>query len=695
MAGAAVSVALLIFATYFLVLVVIPVGAVALLWFGYRTYQELPSVIERRSRNRAQALLDSIKANQLPPDESFSLTVWQGLIADGQFPSFGIAICMFGMADALYEAEGFNRIPEPIPRECSPIDLGRQLDQLSALAAKVANPDNATLMRDTCIKSLRHFCSQLPPLAFQSEEKLGESAEANELLATYTTPLRSILPATGEAVQALVLPFYNERVISSGLFKELRQQLDRNIHAMSNVPYTLEHFESPNLISPAKSTESPDRIINGYLRGTPLETLFDAPVPVEIPDELRLEGFWVLAPQGRGKTTLLSSLIKTDFDKVRHGQLSLILMDSKGDLIDHARQLKEFGPGGDLEGKLVLIEPTPDFALNPLDLGATEGHRLSLTTYLLDTLLDTKTTPKQGSVLRRALLGVQAIPDASFTTLIDFLQDWHPFEEHLHRLPPADRDYFLDGKFDEFKSTREELFWRIDGLMTEIPLVRSMLRAPRTRLDIGKEMDAGNVIIIDNSKAKLAGGVEFYSRFFIALVLAAAEQRAGREQEDKLPCHFYIDECQTAIANEPKMAEVIFTCRSQKIGMVLAHQVLEQIKSADVQAALRNCAIRMVNVDNDAPALAERMRVPKETLRALKRGQFALYMNDLTPQALTIDVPNKPVSGWDKMSEEELAAIRADMKARYGYTPPDKSPETTPPPAYLGDEIPALQPWKK
>lgn len=71
----------------------------------------------------------------------------------------------------------------------------------------------------------------------------------------------------------------------------------------------------------------------------------------------------------------------------------------------------------------------------------------------------------------------------------------------------------------------------------------------KTKLDIGKERDAGKIILIDNSKQKLGDeGAEFFGRFFIALVLAAAQQRAGRPQSEKLPCYFYIDECQNVTA---------------------------------------------------------------------------------------------------------------------------------------------------
>ncbi|MGN6147718.1 MAG: hypothetical protein ACTHPD_04185, partial [Rhizomicrobium sp.] len=327
--------------------------------------------------------------------------------------------------------------------------------------------------------------------------------------------------------------------------------------------------------------------IEQLIEGTGYETMFSPSieVPVSIPKELRFEGVWVIAPPGRGKTTLLSRLLANDLNEVRNKCASIILMDSKGDLIDHARRLKYFGKDGELEDRLVLIEPRPDLAINPLDLGSSQGQTLSLCEYILDALLDTETTPKQGAVFRRVLIAMQAIPDANFQTFLAFLKDWRPFEPHLSQLDPDDRDFFLNGSYDgkDYRGTREELHWRIDALMTKVPLLRKMFKATETRIDIAKEMDSGKVIIIDNSAAILGAGSEFFARFFVALVLAAGQQRAGRRAAEKLPCYFYMDECHTVVARDPSTASILQQCRSQKIGLVLAHQQMSQIKLDDVK----------------------------------------------------------------------------------------------------------------
>ena len=181
------------------------------------------------------------------------------------------------------------------------------------------------------------------------------------------------------------------------------------------------------------------------------------------------------------------------------------------------------------------------------------------------------------------------------------------------------------------------------------PILRSMFSATHTRLDIGKEMDAGRVIIINNSKAILGDeGAEFFGRFFVALIARAAQQRAGTPPSSKKPCYVYIDECQSVIAKDTRIPVLLDECRSlRKSRSILAHQRTAQL-TPPVLDAVANCAIRMANSDDEAKYLSAKLRMDAETLQSLPRGTFGTFVRDLTPKGIQLKVPKSDIDSCRK-----------------------------------------------
>ncbi len=283
------------------------------------------------------------------------------------------------------------------------------------------------------------------------------------------------------------------------------------------------------------------------LTGRPTRTVEElkrllTPPSFSIPDETRFSGHWIIAPPGRGKTTLLHAMVHDDLSK----DASIILMDSKGDLIEPIRQLQS------IKDRLLLIEPNPDaaFALNPLDVSNTNVMQaVGLIEYIMAGLLDAKFTALQSTLFRNVVPAIiESFPNPTLDTFKQVMAKGLP---RLEKLNPHARQFFENREngfhSKTYDSTRKEVVWRLDYLMTN-PVLRSMFSATHTKLDIGQEMDAGRVIVINNSKAILGDeGAEFFGRFFVALIARAAQQRAGRPQASKKPCYVYIDECQSGL----------------------------------------------------------------------------------------------------------------------------------------------------
>ncbi len=395
-----------------------------------------------------------------------------------------------------------------------------------------------------------------------------------------------------------------------------------------------------------------------------------APRTFSLPDEARFAGHWIIAPPGRGKTTLLHSMFLDDLER----DASIIVMDSKGDLINPIKELAA------VKDRVVLIEPDPDYplAVNPLDIPKTSiAHTVSLLEYIFTALLEAKPTQKQLAFFRNVLPAlVQGIPNCTLHTFYDMIaKGVEPYRQHLKELPPISRDFF-DRQFDtQYADTRKEMLWRMDLMMAN-PVVKQMFSAPKTKFDIGSLMDAGKIVVINNSKRLLADeGSEFFGRFFIALVLAAAQQRADRADGQKKPCYFYIDECQTVIRRDEKISTILDECRSQKIAMIMAHQRTAQITSANVLDALSNCAIRMANSDDEAKYLSAKLRMDADTLRSLPRGTFATFVRDHTPSGVPLKIAYTDIDSLPKMTAAEQHAIREGMRAQFSFAATAVTPE--------------------
>ena len=374
-----------------------------------------------------------------------------------------------------------------------------------------------------------------------------------------------------------------------------------------------------------------------------------------IPDETRFSGHWCIAPPGRGKTTLLHAMVIDDLAK----DAAIVLMDSKGDLIEPIKNLAM------IKDRLLLIGPNPDFAfaLNPLDVGKSNPmHAVTLIEYIMAGLLDAKFTALQSALFRNVIPAIiEAMPNPTLDTFKQVMVKGLP-SEALSKLNPHAQDFFTnrDTGFNSktYESTRKEVVWRLDYLLTN-PVLRSMFSAAQTKLDMATEMDAGRVIIINNSKSILGDeGAEFFGRFFIALILRAAQQRTGRPAALKKPCFVYIDECQSVISKDLKIPTLIDECRSQKIALILAHQRTAQLTPA-VLDAVANCAIRMANSDDEAKYLAPKLRMETDVLQSLPRGTFGTFVRDLTPQGIELKVSKVDLDALPKMSADEMRAINA------------------------------------
>ena len=665
---------LLVFSLFWLA---IPVGLVLCCFFAYCMYQNSDAVQERKARELTHQLYRDTKrlAPKIPDKVAFGTEVYS------RFPhvaSLSLDDALIAATLDLFDREDFDTGgPHPPPSVCNSIEGARYRDYLAAYGRRAAVPNLADIAIKTIAESLRDFIHGIPPMP-----KVEGPC--------FAIPFGDFTKGRhGELVTALAQPFYNDDAMEVGLFEDLRDQLNRNVHEVSGVPYDPLAPASDKLVWPL-DYEGEDLVFR-YLKDTPLLQIFDAStVPFAIADKPRFEHGWILAPQGTGKTQLIQFLVSSDLEKVARGEASVVVMDSQGDLIQEISSLKEFAPEGPLADKLVVIEPDIDYplALNIFDMGKDRldsyaardreqltNNTIDLLTYVFDALLGEggAMTTKQSTLYRYVIRLLMEMPGATLASFAEVLRvmkpaELAPYQAHIDRLHQPARDFFTTQFCDrQFNETKSQVAWRLSNML-ENTVFERMFAFPKSKLDLFTELNASKVVLINTDRALLGEErTAVFGRFFIAMLLAAAQERATLAKSQRLPVFCFIDEAQDYISHDTKITRILDQARKMNISMMLAHQRTRQIAVPNVLDALATTSVKFASTDNagDAQLLAKSMNSEATFISSQREGHFALHVRRHTPQAISVKVPFLVLEEREHMSAEERRAVKTRMREKY------------------------------
>lgn len=557
------------------------------------------------------------------------------------------------------------------------LSIKEHVDLRRFLRAKQHFLANDERVGDLLITALRNvgwgFISSLP--------EVSENTDAAPL----TVPLISLLRNPHEIVDRIIGTICKQEHVEAGLFITLYERLYANLCEASGVSPEDEKPRRP-MIYAADSELPPIELIETYLKCTPFADLFLCPVPFSIPAKARFEHQWIVAPPGAGKSTLLQYLILRDLELVAADQASIVVMESNRDLIKAIESLGVFAPGERLSGKLVVIDAEDiewPVALNLFDVGIEEtqsyapaeheGFRnavLALYDYIFSSLLSAEMTSRQNTLFHFTIELLLTIPSATIDTLIDLMQPrgLAQFEQHLSKLDPDARRFFeLKFNSKEFDRTKEQVVDRLFAVK-RIRTLSRMFAAPKSKFDFFTEMGAAKVILINVPQSLLQeDGVEIVGRFFISMILLAAHKRQLLPKEQRLPCYVYIDECQDFIKRDPKIPVILDQARKLNVGLILAHQRLQQMQPHVLDALYGATAIKFASKISDAAAhaLARDMRTTPEFILNQPQYHFAAYVRGLTDTALSVGIPATDLNAMPRMMPAEHDTVRRSIRERY------------------------------
>jgi hypothetical protein len=480
-----------------------------------------------------------------------------------------------------------------------------------------------------------------------------------------------------DAISALVQPFFTDDIKRLKIFRETRDQIHQNWDEAAEGKLTKAQLERGKRLTPKDFKGSPREMVEQYLANTSLEKLFYDKVAYNFPDKYRFRHQFAVGASGTGKTTFLSSQIVKDLERVERGEASLFVMDSQNELIRHMAHFKQFAPGGSLYGKLIYIEPDPDYppSLNILNFDkqreqqASGKNRAALaqSTYetikfFIEAVVRTDTSGFMDGILRYVLRAVALIPNATMFEFADMLDPdgYLKRQKHFGALSDQDRQ-FLTQRMKDFGPSLLAVRNRLGGFLSD-PEFNAMFSQPRSKFDLFDELKEPKVILINTLEGVLGSAKEPFGRFFIAKLLQASEQRSLiLDGEEKLPVFAYIDEAQDYLKQEHRFQELQQKARKQNISLTIATHDFGDF-DAPVQRALKAVAIQTWGVEE---------------------GVWNVSLDSKPPFVLR--PPDINFKRMDKMTDGQFDAILRDMRKRYCTprgeidNPPPTSPTPTPP----------------
>ena len=636
-------------------------------WCYYRWKFKSPAALERQAKEHTQALYEAAisQVRDVPDKIEFGKGVYHQMPLS--LPD-ELDDIMLNTALELYDIERFDVDIPPPPAVCNSIEGARYRDFLSGMSAKLNNPAAARLAQDVIGESFGDFYRTLPDIS-------------NDDTSPFSMPLEHFLgDKLGVALEALVIPFFRDETGQLGLFKDLKEQLLRNMHELSDIPYIPENYNHPDLILP--SDYDGVNFANEYLKRTPFLSMFQWSVAIKFDPKTRFEHHWILAGTGHGKTQTLQYLLAHDFEKVANNEASVVVIDSQNKLLNTITHLNLFAPGGPLDGKLVWIDPGDvEFPLclnlfnvhlerlknySMRDQERLLNNLIELYDFVLRSLLDSPLTSRQSTLFQFLVRLMLQIPDSTIHTFIELLKanSYKEFEPYIRKLDKTAQTFFeTDFKDGKYNDTMSQIRGRLFSILKSQTFDR-MFSNTENKIDLFEELKTAKVVLINTDKDLLKeGGAGFFGRFFIAMLRQAAEERSN--VSEPIPTYLYFDEA--ADYFDEQFTILLSQVRKHNIGCVIVNQYMDQASMSLNSALISNTSIKFAGgvSPKDAGKLAPAMDTKTDFILGQPKMTFAAHIKGASVGAFPVQIPLLHMEKMEKMSMDEHQALRETMRKKY------------------------------
>jgi len=348
-------------------------------------------------------------------------------------------------------------------------------------------------------------------------------------------------------------------------------------------------------------------------------------VPFALSPADRLHHVWIIGKSGTGKTTLLRNMFLQDVEAGR----GVGLIDPHGDLaadvLDHiprrrAEDVAYFDPAdADHPVGINLLGQVPPERRHVVASGIVSvfrgiwpdfwGPRLEYILYAaVAAILDCENV---------SLMGVSRMLSDELYRLWVVKQVKDPMVKRFwtHEFARYDKKFLMEAVAPIQNKV---------GQLLMAPEIRNVLGQVRSRMDTRFMMDNGRIFVANLSKGKLgADKANLLGALWVTQFDLAARARADVPERERRDFTLYVDEFHSFVSDA--FASILSEARKYRLGLVLCHQYLDQLKPGILEAVMGNAgsvvAFRTGHKDAEALEAAFGKAYPASQFTSLNNGE--------------------------------------------------------------------------
>ncbi len=308
---------------------------------------------------------------------------------------------------------------------------------------------------------------------------------------------------------------------------------------------------------------------------------------IKIANVDRFRHFYIIWQTGTGKSTMITAQAKQDTLKWNW----FAIIDPHGDLCetiiqyypkDRINDLIYFDAGNlDMPFGMNLLEPSSPDNYDEIDLITNDATELFVKLYWPEIFW-----PRLQDYFRNAAMTLMEQPEwGSLTEIMRLFTDEAFQKVKVSKVKnPVVKAWWNStyaAMWDREKGEIIPYFQAKFGPLTTNWILRNIIWQVESSFKIDQVMQEGKVLLLNLSKGKIWEiNSQLIWLILVSKIKQAALARASMAPEDRKDFFLYIDEFQNFIT--PSIESILSEARKYRLGLILAHQYIEQLKQKDL-----------------------------------------------------------------------------------------------------------------